>query len=324
MILVTGASGMIGRALAEELCASTEVRAQVRNRGEFSASAPVLAKRLELREADFSGVSGADITRLVAGCSAIVHCAGLVHQPDAGSEAHELLNTTATRSLAAAAEAEGVRTFVFLSTIAVYGDGPLENAREDTPLQPATPYAMSKAACERQLLKSGLDRTIIFRPALVFGEGDRGNMIRLIRQIARGRYVNMTGRTVRKSVIYARDLARAIADSLLRAPSGRHIFNAAHPQPVTLEELARQISMLAGRGESLPRAPEWLVRAGVRTLETMLGGKAPVQSSQLDRLLTTTTINCDRLVAELGFQPRWTLADALKAEIDWARAARML
>lgn len=321
MILVTGASGMIGRALAEHLCSNAEVRAQVRNRGEFSQSAPDVAKRMEVREADFTNISEKEMARLVADCSAVVHCAGLVHQPDADFKAYELLNIRTTRQLADAAMAAGAKTFVFLSTIAVYGEGPFENLSENAPTRAVTPYAVSKVTCEQQLLSGpGTERTIILRPALVFGEGDRGNMIKLIRQISRGRYFNVSGKTVRKSIIYSRDLARIIAEALQKAPPGQHVFNAANPQPVSLEELTLQIAERAGKGQSLPQYPEWLVRTGVKALETVLGSKSPVQSSQIDRLLTTTTVSCDRLVSTFGFQPKWLVGDALKAELDWARS----
>src|SRR5688572_7508253 len=102
MILVTGASGLIGKAIAKAaLEHGHEVRVQVRNKASFLATmSGTDTTRLEVRECDFSKSSERELKALVSECDAVVHLAAVVHRPDAPYEEYELVNVRTTQSLA--------------------------------------------------------------------------------------------------------------------------------------------------------------------------------------------------------------------------------
>ncbi|HEY9871665.1 MAG TPA: NAD-dependent epimerase/dehydratase family protein [Candidatus Obscuribacterales bacterium] len=325
-VLVTGATGLVGRALVAKLLAQgLPVRAQVRSAALFCDTAGGAWQNVEVKEADFAVAEKRDLAALVQGCSAVVHTAALVHDPDAAVADFERINVRATRELAEAAAQTGVESFVFLSTIGVYGQGPLENVREDAPIKPVTAYAVSKAKSEDWLLSAGLfERTVVLRPSLVFGEGDRGNLIKLIRQIKSGKYVHVDAGLTSKSLIYSGDLARAICLSLADLPGGRHVYNIANPDAVSLTALVTTIARCLGRRCQFVTLPKPLVMRVARLAHLMLGKRSPVTAEQIDRLVTTATCCVEKFVAATGFRPQYTLPEALAAEIAWGQSTGLL
>lgn len=319
MIVITGASGLIGSALAESL--SGRLRLQVRKRANLK---PELAAKGQIKEVDFETSADHVIASLLEGADTVIHSAGLVHRPDASYGEYELLNVRATQQMATQAAKAGVTTFVLLSTSAVYGHGPFENIDESGPIKAESPYAMSKFRCE-QFLQSlpGIERIIVIRPALVFGEGDRGNLISLIRQINSGKYFNIGGNKAHKSLIYAKDVAEAIRLLIEHAPKGYNEYNVANPETISVNDLSNQIARCLNKGDQVS-LPEPFLRAGASIAQTLLGNKSPVTVSKIEKLTTTTTCSVQKLTEATRFTPSYTLADALANEIDWAKNTGLL
>ena len=198
-VLVTGGSGMIGRAVIANLLSSKQcqVRAQVRDRLEARNRIAKLVDltMVEMEAADFTRVGDQEMRALTKGCDMVVHTAGLVHNEAASYQEYEVINVRATHALAEACVFNKVHTLVFLSTSAVYGKGPFSNIQESGPLSAKTPYAVSKSTSEQFLssLTGQIPRIIVLRPSMVFGVGDRGNMLSLIKQIKEEKYVHVGG-----------------------------------------------------------------------------------------------------------------------------------
>ncbi len=115
----------------------------------------------------------------------IVHCAALVHQKIQHSyEAYEKINIEYPLQLAKKAKDEGVKHFVFISTIAVYGENQ-EVLDENTPCEPSSFYGKSKLEAEKQLQKLSDESfcVSIVRIPMVYGKGAPGNIATLIKLI---------------------------------------------------------------------------------------------------------------------------------------------
>lgn len=327
-VLVTGASGMIGRAVVQALSASPEwdIRAQARSPQDARAILGEVCDvtQVLIREADFTRTGEREMRMLTKDCHTIIHCAGLVHKADAPYQEYEVMNVRATQSLAEAAASNGVNTMVFLSTSAVYGLGPFNNIEENGPLQAKTPYAVSKVTSEKFLeMFRNIPKVVTLRPSLVYGEGDRGNILSMIKEIKAGRFVQIGGGNTEKSIIYSRDLAEAILLSL-RLPDGYHLYNASNPKPTTVKELIDTISEALGIAKKVSSMPEPLLRFGVKAAEILMKEKAPVTSEQVNKLTTTTTCSVNRLVSSTGFQQRTPLREGIRAEVAWANAKNLL
>jgi len=328
-VLVTGASGLIGRVVTERLIASNgfDIKVQVRKALDARAAAGNVVDftKVKLEEADFTRVGDREMRLLTKGCHTIVHAAGLVHMPDAQYQEYEVVNVRATQLLVEAAVSNNVHTLVFISSTSVYGPGPFEHVDENAPLKGVTPYAVSKIRSEQLLQQlSGIPRVIILRPSLVFGEGDRGNLINLVRSIKSKQYKHIGDASTEKSVIYSRDVAQGIDLCLSKLPDGLHVLNISNPNPVTVKFLTEEIAGALGMPKKLSSVPKGLVQLGARAVGLFLQEKAPISIEQVEKLTTTTTCSVDKLVSATGFQPKYSLEKALQLEIDWAESNNLL
>jgi nucleoside-diphosphate-sugar epimerase len=328
-ILITGSTGLIGRALVAEFLLKDKfnLRLQVRDAEKAGAKFSQFAdlSKLELIECDFDKCGDGEIDELCKNCDTVIHLAGLVHSPEASYQDYESLNIATTKKLVGSAQNNKVETFIFLSSSAVYGGGPFCSAEEDAPLRGDSPYAVSKIICE-QILEQQTDikRLISLRPSMVFGEGDRGNLIKLIRSISKKRYVQIGNGQTLKSLIYSRDMARVIISCLERLGAGKYVMNVANPEAISMKNLSSEIWYTLGHDGNIPSLPKAFLEAALGVTDKFFPGKLPINREQLNKLNTETTLNVDKLVAMIDFSPAYTVAAALRAEIKWAKDKKLI
>ncbi len=326
-ILITGANGLVGRALIAKLVSSGKnIKAQVRNRSEARAQIGnhVDLTRVSMEEGDFTCIADKEFGQMTKGCQIVIHAAGLVHQPTASYQEYDVVNVRTTQHLAEAAAKNGAKVFVFLSSSAVYGPGPFDAIDEGAPLNAKTPYAVSKLTSERWLANfKGIPRIVVLRPSLVFGEGDRGNLLSLIKEIKNQRFRLIGDGSSKKSLISSQDLAEAIILCMEKLPEGFHIFNVANPKPVSIKELTQEIANCLGMTNKIASVPPHLVKLGLKAAEMLMPGKLPTPE-QLEKLTTTTTCSIDKLTSATGFYPQNSLQGALTKEIAWAKSEKLI
>ncbi|MFM7332538.1 MAG: NAD-dependent epimerase/dehydratase family protein, partial [Brachymonas sp.] len=189
-VLVTGATGFVGRALCDALVQSKhQVVAISRSPWEMQPTSSSLSNSEQSTQvlcrvtADFGNTLG--IQAPLEACHAVVHCAARVHQVRETSTDpladYRLVNTHATLNLAKVAAQAGVRRFVFLSSVKVNGDfSPAGQPFKAEQAAPADPYGLSKWEAEMGLreiaAKTGMELVII-RPPLVYGPGVQANFL---------------------------------------------------------------------------------------------------------------------------------------------------
>lgn len=317
MILVTGFTGLIGGAVTKLLLQKgCRVRALIRpTENGFPEE-----EGLSFFKCDLLQMTEADAMSACDGISTVIHCAGLVHKPYADSNLYVQLNELPTKLLAHAARARNVSQFIFLSSSSVYGNRETNMISEDADCVPDSPYASSKINCEQILHDNQpCPSTIIVRPSMVFGEGDRGNMLSLIRQVLSGKYFLISQGTALKSLIYAADFAAAICLILGKKSPGIHTYNVANPQPVSMQELSLCILSAAGRSQKIPSIPESVLRPLSQIANAVLGEKSPLSKDRLDKLTRSNTISIERFCRDYGFAPQYELKESLANEIAWAQ-----
>jgi len=188
-IALTGATGFLGRAIAQALLArGAVVRALARDPSRLPQAPGIEPVRGDLRD-------GASFAALLSGVEGVIHCAGLVKARSA--EEFFAVNAEASERLAQAAETAGARRFVLISSLA---------AREPQ----LSPYAASKAAAEAALARrTGLAWTIL-RPPGIYGPGDEATAPLL--RLARAGVLPVLGPAqARLSLIHVADAAEAAA-----------------------------------------------------------------------------------------------------------------
>jgi nucleoside-diphosphate-sugar epimerase len=263
-VLVTGASGFVGRPLASALAnAGHQVRAATRNATQLAAG----VEHVQL--CDLAGT--VDWTPLIAGCDAVVHLAGIAHVglaiPD---QLYDRVNHQATRALIQAAEAAGVRRFVFVSSIrAQTGPAADHVLTEKHPPRPTEPYGASKLAAEKAVAASRLSY-VILRPVLVYGPQARGNFATLMRVAALPIPLPFGGFTNKRSLVSRDALIDAIKFAL-EVGVGGETFIVADRAPIAFRDMIAALRRGLGRAPGLVTLPHGLIRAPLR-----LAGRADI------------------------------------------------
>ena len=284
MILLTGATGTVGKALLPLLLDTGEpVRALVR--------AP---RRLGRHRVDVQLALG-DLARLgdthlrrqaLRGVDTVVHLAAAIRdQPGAPVEEVTGLGTA---RLLRAAEAAGVERFVFFSAI---GALPFQRTR----------FFRAKAFAERAVAGSRLETTI-FAPSIVYDRDDP--WVTILRRLALLPLLPISGSgRARFQPIWAADAARCVLAALERGSTGR--FELAGPEVLTYEEIARLVARSAGRGRPVVHVPLNLVRLTLRALRRILGDAVFATWEEAELLEVPMLSERETADAEaLGVEPR--------------------
>ncbi|KQU52274.1 NAD-dependent dehydratase [Bosea sp. Leaf344] len=251
-ILVTGASGFVGRHLVPALIRSGhDLRLALRR----PQPVPDGVEAVVTGELDAATEWG----EALAGVDHVVHLAGLAHAgPGLDEQLYERVNTRATLALADAAIRAGIRRFVYLSSIkAVTGasDGPV--ADDDEP-RPTDAYGRSKRAAEQGLAQRDLD-WIALRPVLVYGTGVKANMAALMRLARLPLPLPLGGLTEPRSMLAVENLCDAIGFALSPACPARRCYIVSDEEPVSVREIIAALREGRGRGPGLLSIPpSWL------------------------------------------------------------------
>lgn len=308
--LVSGATGFIGQRTFRNLnAAGVECRLLVRNSVAVgnAVTADLADKRM--------------LSAVCDGVERVFHCAGYAHALSSLSEndtaLHWQVNFNGTRNLVEAAGQAGVRRFVFISSVKAMGEPSETLADEDFPGLPETAYGQAKRAAEEAVLEAGQRygmHVVNLRLAMVYGAGGRGNLERMGRMVARGRFPPLPETGNHRSLVHVDDVVEAmrlVADddraagrtyivASPEAPSGRQLFDA-----------LRVANGLPPCRWSVPasalRAAAWIGDC----LEPLARRRMPLDSEVLGRLLGSAWYSTARIERELGWQARISLADGL-------------
>ena len=314
-VLVTGANGFVGRALAPALAADGHwVNAVVRHLAVDLLVSPEPGMRsTAIGELD----GGTDWRDLLLDCDAVIHLAAEAHHRTADRSLHSLraVNLEATCELARQARSAGVRHFIFLSSIGVLGQSSKTPLDESAPIAPAEPYAQSKAEAEAALWAQA-DETMavtVIRPPLIHGPGAPGNFGRLLDWADDGRALPLGSVTEnRRSFVGRANLVDFIRHMLINPAARNQTFHVCDEQPTSTTELLRVLAHAAGREHALFPVPPRVLRFGARLLR---------RADIADRLLGSLLVDGSKARSLLEWHPPWTLHEGLRYAVAMHRQA---
>lgn len=216
-IFITGINGYISKSLKEYLSLKNDqfniVNKSVRNCG--------------IEHIKFDGVD------------VVVHSAAIVHKKESvdSESLYSKINVELSQQLAVRAKSQGVRQFIFFSTMAVYGGNGIISG--NTELLPKTYYGKSKLAAEKLLLELEDEnfKVSIIRPPMVYGPNCPGNYV-LLSKLARRTYI-FPEVSNKRSMIFIDNLTEFIFQIIKNNDSG--IFHPQDPQLVNTSLMVKEI-----------------------------------------------------------------------------------
>ena len=316
-ILLTGASGFLGRAIVKH---ARELDVELRCTGR-SPHAP----------ANVTNYVSADLTKedeataAVKDCDVLIHSAGLAHQfGSKGNAASEFqrVNVVGTQNTVRAAVAAGVRHIVLVSSVSVYGQTNAELVSESTPCQPEGPYASSKFYAEvaaSQLTEpAGIPLTIL-RMATIYGEGDPGNVARLMDAIDRRRFVWIGSGKNLKSLVHVDDAATACCQAAMNpAPEMSRAYNIS-AEPCRMREVVSCISAALEKSVLPVRIPAAvpIKVAGLASRVTTAGSLPHRLQRTLKKWIANDAYDGAKFCKDFNFSPSVALEEGIAREAKW-------
>jgi len=305
-ILVTGATGFIGRALVVELLQQ-----------DFSVSIVVRSKATtifpdEIKQfvvGDFA--NNADFSLALEGVDCVLHLAGKAHIIDKSKmldlDEFRKINTELTLDLAKQAVTAGVERFVFLSSIGVNGNQNNQPFLEiDTP-NPQEPYAVSKYEAEQGLLKLAKNSSlevVIIRPPLVYGNNAPGNFGRLIQWAGAKIIFPLPLGAVNnvRSLIAIDNLVSFIITCILHPKAANEIFIISDDDNLSTTQLLKKIATAFNKKALLLPIPvSWMI-----FVAKLLGKEADAI-----RLFSSLSVNSSKARDLLDWHPVTTIDEQL-------------
>lgn len=286
-ILFTGASGFIGRSIINILSDNFKIT------------------KVGLGQSNDIDV---DLSKTVINFKevydVIIHAAGRAHiVPKTNDESINFyeINYLGTINLCKSLELSGVpKFFIFISTVAVYGNDYGNYIDENSPLLGNTPYAKSKIMAENYLQewckKNSVILTIL-RPALVAGKNPPGNLGSMIKSIEKNQYFRIGKGNAEKSILMVDDIANIIP--LVMNQGG--VYNLCSSEKVKLRDIENLICLQLNKNTPLS-IPYWIIYP-IALLGNLIGDKSPITTERLKKLTNNLTFSNSKAISELGWQP---------------------
>jgi uncharacterized protein YbjT (DUF2867 family) len=282
VILLTGATGNVGREVLRRLTAQGErVRCLVRDPRRLGSE----RVRVQIALGDLS--DPASFRNALRGVQTVVHLAASIRdQPRASIEE---LNGVATLRLVRAAERARTERFVFFSAI---GASLHQRGR----------FFRAKALAEQAVEQSSL-ATTVFSPSIVYSPNDP--WVRLLRRMSLLPAMPISGSgQARYQPIWAGDVADCVAAELARKPEGHSRFDLAGPETLRYDDIAAIALRAWGRERPLVHVPLPVVRTGLRSVELLSRNKAFATWEEAELMeIPMTTPRGSADVESLGVQP---------------------
>lgn len=311
-IMVTGATGFIGRSLS--LRASREGW-QVKGTLLIGEDLSALPPGVEPVFIEPLG-PGTPLAHTVKDVDTVIHLAARVHvmHETASDPLREFLTTNAegTARLAQQAAAVGVKRFVFMSTIGVNGDssGDRPYTEEDDPA-PHNMYSISKREAEDRLAEIAIDtgmEVVVVRAPLVYGPGNPGNFLSLLRIVSKGSPLPLASICNLKSFLYVENLVDTLVCCATHPNAAGQTYLVSDGEDISTPELIRRVADALGKSARLFPFPPALMR---------LAGKLTGKSDTVDRLLGSLVIDSSKIRRELGWKPPYSMEQGLRETAEW-------
>lgn len=252
----------------------------------------------------------------------VIHLAARVHQMNDSSnnpwEEYEKVNIYLTKMISEAAVKNGVKHFIYMSSVKVNGEESNIAYNEKSIPNPVDDYGKSKYIAEQNLkevsIKSSMKISII-RPPLVYGEGVKANFLSLVKLVDSSIPLPFKHMKNKRSMIYVGNLSDSVCHIIEHVKKEYNIYMVADENPISTEQLVLEISKALNRKSHLFPVP---------TSFFNLVGLITRKSMEVQRLVGSLHIETKLIQDELDWQPKYTMQEGLLKTLESYKRTREL
>ncbi|MFW8601978.1 UDP-glucose 4-epimerase family protein [Desulfobacterota bacterium M19] len=309
-IMVTGANGFVGKSLCASLrMRGGEVRATMRHSASFTTD-----KGLDqVAVGDIN--SETSWNKVLAEVNCVIHLAARVHvMADKACDPlaeFRRVNRDGTVHLAEQAAQNGVRRFIYLSSIKVNGEETLDEpfTADDKP-DPLDPYGISKAEAEEELLalaaRTGME-IVIIRPPLVYGPKVKANFFKMMQVIAKGIPLPLGAIQNKRSLVFLDNLVDLIITCMDHPAAANQVFLVSDGEDLSTPELLKRLGSSLGKPARLLPVPQTVLEFSLKIL-----GKGDIAQ----RLCGSLQVDISKARDLLGWQPPVSVDEGLLRTVE--------
>lgn len=325
-VLVTGGTGFTGKALVRRLLdEGYQVAALDYKEG---------LKTEELRQWGAEVVIGSVTDRSVVercmdGVDYVQHLAAAFRELNVANNYYYDVNVNGTRTVLEAAFQQGVKTFVYCSTCGVHGNIDNPPGGEDAPIQPADYYQQTKYEAEpivREYFNKGM-KTVILRPAAIYGPGDPERFFMIFKRCAKGVFPMFGDGKTYYHPLYIDNLVDALILAMEEGKGGGEAFLIADEDYCEIEELVKRVGKALGITVRIPHYPVLPLVAAGHIFETVCKPfriTPPIFPRRVDWYRQNRAFDISKAKQQLGYVPRIDLDEGLKRTAEWYKQEGLL
>jgi nucleoside-diphosphate-sugar epimerase len=329
MLLVTGATGLVGSHVAE-----TARKRGIRTRALVRSNSPTFLDEWGVEKALGDVTDPKSLAAALNGVTVVVHCAAKVG--DWGPiDGYREVNVRGLENLLQTSEASGtLKRFIHISSLGVYEARDHHDTDETTPpnLTAIDGYTRTKAEAEQLLLKHIREHrlpAVALRPGFIYGPRDRTVFPKLLGRLKSGSFAFLGSGDKLMNNTYVGNVVDAVFCAIEHDNAVGQVYNITDGRLVSKKEFMGTIARLAGYPEPTKTVPIGVARALTTVLEgtwKMLGKtEAPILSqARLKMLGLNLDYSCDKARREIGYNPEISFERAMQMTIDWFRQQNML
>ena len=308
---MTGAGGFVGRQLCARLI-EAGIRVHGVSRRPVASLSSAGMQVFEVSDvASYGGWKAA-----LVGVDTVIHLAGRAHVlRESTADSRSLYfhnNVESTKSVARGAIDCGVRQFIFMSSVKVFGDGPFaEPLSPSDRAIPSDDYGRSKLEAEQWLLatgqREGLEVAVV-RPPLIYGPGVRANFLRLMSWVERGVPLPLARLANRRSLVSVWNLNDLLLRLIERRGAAGGVWHVSDGEDISTTRLVEEIARHMRRPARLFSVPHSLARWAMSVAGRGL---------EYDRLFASLQLDVTDTIARLQWYPPVSARDGLARTVQW-------
>ena len=319
-ILITGATGFIGREIVREISKKENFEIYLAislksttTKNDFPANVK------EVFKIDIGEKTSVEELLKIGEIDIVIHAAGLAHQfGKTRKEDFWLTNVLGTENICDLAVNLSVKHFLLLSSVAVYGNYGNQEVYEDFECRPVGDYAKSKFEGEQKAKHICFDNQIkltILRLGTVIGENDRGNTARLITAIDKNRFIWIGKGKNKKSLIYKNDIAKIILQIIEKKSFGGGIFNLT-ADSISMLEIVETITRTLRKKTLKLNLPEQIFIKPLAISQIINFSFLQKIESTLNKWLSNEIYAGQKLFKEYNIKPQTDIIKALEKQVS--------